>query len=46
MVICKKFRDIFKKAEYQTFLVNEFRTSMICNECDEKLEKYHKEAKE
>ncbi len=41
-VICKKFRDIFKKAGYQTFLVNEFRTSMICNGCDEKLEKFHK----
>ncbi len=40
-VICKKFRDIFKKAGYQTFLVNEFRTSMICNGCDGKLEKFH-----
>ncbi len=40
-VICKKFRDIFKKAGYQTFLVNEFRTSITCNGCDEKLEKFH-----
>ena len=39
-VICKKFRDIFKKSGYQTFLVNEFRTSMICNGCNEKLEHF------
>ncbi len=40
-VICKKFRDIFKKGGYQTFLINEFRTSMICNGCDEKVEHFH-----
>ncbi len=40
-VICKKFRDIFKKGGYQTFLVNEFRTSMICNGCDGKLKSFH-----
>ena len=27
-VICKKFRRIFRNAGYQTYLVNEFRTSM------------------
>jgi hypothetical protein len=40
--VCKKFRKIFKKARYQTFLINEFRTSMICNECNGKLEKFIK----
>ena len=36
-VICKKFR-IFKNAGYKTFLVNEFRTSKLCNCCNEELE--------
>ena len=37
-VICKKFRRIFKNAGYKTFLVNEFRTSKLCNCCNEELE--------
>jgi len=32
-VICKKFRRIFRNAGYKTFLVNEFRTSKLCNCC-------------
>jgi hypothetical protein len=32
-VICKKFRKIFKNAGYETYLVNEFRTSKLCNCC-------------
>ena len=39
-VICKKFRNIFKKAGYQTFLVNEFKTSKTCNDCHGELEKF------
>ena len=39
-VICKKFRTIFQNAGYQTFLVNEFRTSKICNDCHGELEKF------
>ena len=39
-VICKKFRRIFRNAGYKTFLVNEFRTSKLCNECHEELEKF------
>ena len=39
--ICKKFRRIFKNAGFMTFLINEFRTSMLCNECCEELEKFH-----
>jgi hypothetical protein len=37
-VICKKFRRIFKNSGYKTFLVNEFRTSKLCNCCNEGLE--------
>ncbi|ATZ80148.1 DNA polymerase domain-containing protein [Bodo saltans virus] len=40
--ICKKFRRIFKNDGFMTFLINEFRTSMLCNECCEELEKFHK----
>ena len=29
--ICKKFRRIFKNAGFRTYLVNEFRTSKLCN---------------
>ena len=39
-VICKKFRRIFRNAGYNTFLVNEFRTSKLCNCCNEELEKF------
>ena len=31
--ICKKFRKIFKNAGFKTYLVNEFRTSKLCNCC-------------
>jgi hypothetical protein len=37
-VICKKFRRIFRNAGYNTYLVNEFRTSKLCNCCNEELE--------
>ena len=37
-VICKKFRRIFRNAGYNTFLVNEFRTSKLCNCCNGELE--------
>jgi hypothetical protein len=37
-VICKKFRRIFRNAGYKTFLVNEFRTSKLCNCCNGELE--------
>ena len=38
--ICKKFRRIFKNAGIETYLVNEYRTSKLCNECNEELEKF------
>ena len=39
-VICKKFRRIFKNAGYKTYLVNEFRTSKLCNCCHNELETF------
>lgn len=39
-VICKKFRRIFRNAGYKTFLINEFRTSKLCNSCNEELEMF------
>ena len=41
-VICKKFRRIYRNAGYKTYLINEFRTSKLCNCCNEELE-YFKE---
>jgi hypothetical protein len=38
--ICKKFRRIFRNASYKTYLVNEFRTSKLCNCCNEEIEKF------
>lgn len=39
-VICKKFRRIFKNAGYKTYLINEFRTSKLCNCCHNELEMF------
>jgi hypothetical protein len=38
--ICKKFRRIFKNAGYKVFLINEFRTSKLCNCCHKELDKF------
>ena len=38
--ICKKFRRIFKNAGYKVFLINEFRTSKLCNCCHQELDKF------
>jgi len=38
--ICKRFRRLFKNAGYETYLVNEFRTSKISNCCHTELEKF------
>ena len=38
--ICKKFRRIFKNAGYDTYLINEFRTSKLCNYCHNELEHF------
>jgi hypothetical protein len=39
-VILKKFRRIFKNAGYVTYLINEFRTSKLCNCCHNELEHF------
>ena len=39
-VICKKLRRIFKNAGYKVFLINEFRTSKLCNCCHQELDKF------
>jgi hypothetical protein len=39
--ICKRFRKLFKNYGYQTYLINEFRTSKISHCCSEELEKFH-----
>ncbi len=38
--ICKKIRRIFKNGNYKTYLINEFRTSKLCNCCGNELEKF------
>jgi len=38
--ICKSFRKLFKDAEYETYLVNEYKTSKISNCCHTELEKF------
>ena len=40
--IRKKFRRIFRYAGYKTYLINEFRTSKLCNSCNEEFEKFLK----
>jgi transposase len=40
--ICKKFRRIFKNAGIETYLINEFRTSKLCNNCHKELEYFMK----
>jgi hypothetical protein len=40
--ICKKFRRIFKNAGIETYLINEFRTSKLCNNCHNELEYFMK----
>lgn len=39
-VILKKIRRIFKNTGYKTYLVNEFRTSKLCNHCHEEIETF------
>jgi hypothetical protein len=39
-VINKRFRRIFKNAGFDTYLINEFRTSKLCNCCHNELERF------
>jgi transposase len=38
--ICKKLRRIFKNAGFEVYLINEFRTSMLCHCCNNEAEKF------
>lgn len=38
--ICKRFRRLFRNAGIIIYLIDEFRTSKLCNECHEELEKF------
>lgn len=39
-IICKRFRRLFRNAGYPVYLINEFRTSKLCNECHEEIEPF------
>lgn len=39
-VICKRFRRLFRNAGYPVYLINEFRTSKLCNSCHEEVEPF------
>ena len=39
-IICKRIRKIFKNAGYETYLINEYRTSKMCNNCRCELERF------
>lgn len=39
-VICKKFRRLFRNAGYDIYLINEFRTSKLCNGCHQEIEPF------
>jgi hypothetical protein len=39
-VICRRFRKLFRNAGYKTYLVNEFRTSKLCNCCHQEIEPF------
>jgi hypothetical protein len=38
--ICKKLRKIFRKEKYNLYLINEFRTSKLCNKCSNENENF------
>lgn len=40
--IAKKVIDIFRKAQYETYIINEFNTSKICNKCGDTMETFMK----
>jgi len=39
-VICKRFRRLFRNAGYPVYLINEFRTSKLCNSCHKEIEPF------
>ena len=39
-VICKRFRRLFRNTGYKTYMINEFRTSKLCNCCHKEIEPF------
>ena len=39
-VICKRIRSIFRRAGYSVYLIDEYNTSKICNECSGECETF------
>jgi len=39
-IICKRIRRIFKNAGYESYLINEYCTSKLCNHCHQELDKF------
>jgi hypothetical protein len=39
-IICKRIRKIFKNAGYETYLINEYRISKLCNNCRCEFERF------
>ena len=39
-IISKRIRRVFKNAGYETYLINEYCTSKLCNCCHNELEKF------
>ena len=39
-IICKKIKRIFKNAGYESYLINEYCTSKLCNCCHQELDKF------
>ena len=38
--ICKRFRRLFRNFGYEVYLINEFRTSKLCNVCEHECENF------
>jgi hypothetical protein len=38
--LSKGLINIFKKNNYETYIIDEFRTSLLCNNCENKLSKF------
>ena len=39
--VTKRIRKLLKTRGYNVYLINEFRTSMLCNKCDHKVTRFH-----
>ena len=41
-VICRRTKKILRKGGFEIYLINEFRTSKLCNVCENECKKFHK----